>query len=876
MKRGFIFCLVFLFLVSGFASSLEISDFNFSNDSVEVLVLDQSEISINSENPSDLIIKKNFTKGQVKDYLDKGLFIEPQRYFSISLVESLDVLNASSAWKLEVSNNLTGLNQGVCIIDTGINYSHSDLIGRNLTQCNLDCIDKSCVEDCSVEDLNGHGTHVTGIVAASGDVVGLAKQSGFIGLKVFPGDSQSGATTLGITNAIQWCVDNSEQYNISVISLSLGSSTLYDSYCDSESFLFNQSISNAFNQNISVVVASGNDANYTHISLPACISKSIPVGDVYDSDVGSRTWSGTCTDSSTAVDKIVCHANRNSLVELFAPGALINSTWYDGGYKNIGGTSMATPFVSASVLILNQFLEERDLSKTPFELEALLNNTGKIIYDSESERNYSRIDIYSALLDLDDISPIVIIDSPENNSVDSSVNQLFRCNVSDWQLDSVSLNIWNTSGLYYNETRYVSGVENVSEFSVSLDRGSYTWNCNVSDSNLNTNESLNFSLFIGEIDVDLSIENNSYTNTNYTEFNCTSYSDSRYELANISFYIYNDSLIYNETKNVTGVENVSEFNYTFLIDGDYIWGCKVVNNISNSSSKNHSISYDSISPKIVLQTPSDGYSSSSGSVLFEFDINEINIDSCLLVIEDNYSISSNGSISQSVSLADGSYTWYVNCSDLAGNTNTSEQRSLSISSPVISVDLGGGGGSGGTSVIDNGEVFDLSQSQTSSGITKEIEKKDEIKFSIFDKEQQNHTIKINNITNDMLNLTIYSEPIIVVLGIGQSIKLNLTSPDYFDLYLELVSIIDSKANLTIQTIYEPIQTRHEEQIEKQEEKDEEKKDYLKEILLVILGLFVVFIIYYLKTSEKIKKLKKKLRRKNDKTKKVKTKTKSKR
>jgi len=180
-------------------------------------------------------------------------FVEPVRYFDISLSEATVIINADDVWGRDISGqNLTGNDQTVCVIDTGINYSHVDLTGRNMTACNLDCIDKVCVENCSIEDLNGHGTHVAGIVAASGTVTGVASGAGFIGLKVFPGSGRTGATTTGIKNAIDWCVDNSEVYNISVITMSLGTSApfVYDSHCDGEYPSFNASITAAYNKNI--------------------------------------------------------------------------------------------------------------------------------------------------------------------------------------------------------------------------------------------------------------------------------------------------------------------------------------------------------------------------------------------------------------------------------------------------------------------------------------------------------------------------------------------------------------------------------------------------------------------------------------------------
>jgi len=103
--------------------------------------------------------------------------------------------------------------------------------------------------------------------------------------------------------------------------MSLGSTSLYSRYCDSEKASYASSINNAIGKNISVVVATGNDGNYTAIASPACIENSTAVGAVYDANVGSKSWSSGCTDSTTLADKITCFTDRNNLTDLLAPGA---------------------------------------------------------------------------------------------------------------------------------------------------------------------------------------------------------------------------------------------------------------------------------------------------------------------------------------------------------------------------------------------------------------------------------------------------------------------------------------------------------------------------------------------------------------------------
>ena len=109
-----------------------------------------------------------------------------QTYYTM-LQDSVGIINASSAWNLELSGlNLTGTNHAVCIIDSGVNYSHADLGGCSSSEFTAGTCGKViggwdfCADDatCSTEDddvmdVYGHGTHVSGIVAANGDIHGI-------------------------------------------------------------------------------------------------------------------------------------------------------------------------------------------------------------------------------------------------------------------------------------------------------------------------------------------------------------------------------------------------------------------------------------------------------------------------------------------------------------------------------------------------------------------------------------------------------------------------------------------------------------------------------------------------------------------------------
>ena len=293
----------------------------------------------------------------------------------ISLSDSVPLINASIAWPIQIEGiNVTGIDETICIIDTGVNYSHPDLggcYGENNVSSDCKIIggfdycadDVTCTtSDNNPIDVNGHGTHVAGIAGANGTAKGVAPGAKIIMIKA----SNSTGTFWDddLKSAIDWCVNNASAFNISVISMSLGGG-LYDSYCDGvdDSEDLTSSINNAIAVNISVVVATGNDANYTHVASPACIQNVTAIGG---------------TDKS---DAIYSGGNRNNLTDLLAPGVSITSTYLGPtGYAIGSGTSMSAPHVAGAFTLLRQFYKlQTNKILTPSEIEIAFNNSGKIL-----------------------------------------------------------------------------------------------------------------------------------------------------------------------------------------------------------------------------------------------------------------------------------------------------------------------------------------------------------------------------------------------------------------------------------------------------------------------------------------------------------------
>ena len=116
---------------------------------------------------------------------------------------------------------LTGENVSVAILDTGI-FPHEDLT----TPYNRIIGFKDFIgqKDQPYDD-DGHGTHVSGIIAGNGfssrgKYMGIAPDANIIGVKVLKDDGSGNISD--VIAGIQWVVDNKEKYNIKVLTLSLG------------------------------------------------------------------------------------------------------------------------------------------------------------------------------------------------------------------------------------------------------------------------------------------------------------------------------------------------------------------------------------------------------------------------------------------------------------------------------------------------------------------------------------------------------------------------------------------------------------------------------------------------------------------------------
>jgi len=251
----------------------------------------------------------------------------------------------------------------VAILDTGIDSSHPDIAGQVEREVNF-------TDSATVGDKYGHGTHVSGIVAAvTSNGVGVAGggwEADLFNVKVL-NDSGSGYYSW-VANGITWAADNGAE----VINMSLGGR--------SGSSLLADAVKYAWDKGVVVVAAAGNDGR-SRRSYPAYYSQAIAVA---------------ATDQN---DKKASFSNYGEWVDVAAPGVSVYSTLPAGGsnlgagYGSLSGTSMATPHVAA----LAALLEGAEPALTNGEIRQAIEENADAISGTGFYFRWGRINAYAAL-----------------------------------------------------------------------------------------------------------------------------------------------------------------------------------------------------------------------------------------------------------------------------------------------------------------------------------------------------------------------------------------------------------------------------------------------------------------------------------------------
>jgi len=242
------------------------------------------------------------------------------------------------------------VNVNVAVIDTGIDASHPDL---NV----IDGVNFAKGKNWS--DGNGHGTHVAGTIAAKNNdigVVGVAPGANLYAVKVL--DNRGSGFTSDVIAGVNWVAANAD--TIDVANMSLGGST---------SSALNAAVENAVSAGVVFVVAAGNESTDACSKSPASSPNAITVSALDDRDGVSNN------------DPFASFSNYGSCVDMIAPGVLILSTWKDGGYNTISGTSMASPHVAGAAAL---YLASNPGS-TPAQVTSALQAAGNLDWNLSTD-----------------------------------------------------------------------------------------------------------------------------------------------------------------------------------------------------------------------------------------------------------------------------------------------------------------------------------------------------------------------------------------------------------------------------------------------------------------------------------------------------------
>lgn len=291
------------------------------DEDVIVSILDNNESSANGKN--------NFQKNASSP--------------SQILTWNINKIDAELVWPS--GNNADPIKIGV--IDTGIDLTHQDLAANIKGGINTIW---PAYNTSSPKDDNGHGTHVTGIIAALNNsigVIGAAPLTDLFSIKTL--DRRGSGFLSDIIEGIDWAIANGMQ----ITNMSLGTSSDIQSFHDA--------VIKAKSAGIIQVAAAGNSGGA--VNFPAAYPEVIAV---------------SATDSNNLIPS---WSSRGPEVDLSAPGVSIFSTYKGNKYATLSGTSMASPHVAGvTALVLNTLITPAydingNLKWDPEEVQNKLQNT---------------------------------------------------------------------------------------------------------------------------------------------------------------------------------------------------------------------------------------------------------------------------------------------------------------------------------------------------------------------------------------------------------------------------------------------------------------------------------------------------------------------
>ena len=225
----------------------------------------------------------------------------------------LNSIGAAEAW--ETTTGDPGII--VAVLDTGIDQNNQDLSSKVVGEVNFS-------DSTTSDDLNGHGTHMAGTIAA------IAPECRLMNVKVADDAGKCQASV--VARGIRLAVDNGAK----VINMSLDVASSSD---------LEKAVNYAWSKGALVVAAAGNDGNSAP-TYPASYANCVAVA---------------ATDES---DSLASFSNHGDWVDVAAPGDCIYSTWLDNQCEVKSGTSPAAALVSGVAALVFSVVTDNNLDRS--------------------------------------------------------------------------------------------------------------------------------------------------------------------------------------------------------------------------------------------------------------------------------------------------------------------------------------------------------------------------------------------------------------------------------------------------------------------------------------------------------------------------------
>jgi len=235
---------------------------------------------------------------------------------------NLKSINVQKAW----TSGLTGTNVKVAVIDTGV--AKNNALPNVQRYSFVDDDPRTLINERTPYDTDGHGTFVSGIIAAGitsnkgyENLAGIAPNVSLFSLKVF---SKEGASMESLLKALEWSI----AHHIDIVNMSLGTPV--------DDPILKNAVEKAYNAGLTLVASAGNDGVGKDVEYPAKYAQVIAVSSV---DQNNR---------------ISYFSNTGSKVEFTAPGSNIYSLGLQNNIVQDSGTSFSAPHVTGFLALLKQ------------------------------------------------------------------------------------------------------------------------------------------------------------------------------------------------------------------------------------------------------------------------------------------------------------------------------------------------------------------------------------------------------------------------------------------------------------------------------------------------------------------------------------------